>query len=514
MGRPSKKRAPAPKYVSPLQATIPGFETPFAQKLDPNNRWILLSNRIPWDMIAGVYNRQMPGSDEGRPPLSARLVVGALFIKHLNNWDDRETVLQIQENMYLQYFVGYSSFTTEPVFDPSLFVEIRKRLGDEHLNGINEEIVKLYLAAHPVGGPKEKEQGKGNGNVTAVTGPCRVDGQGPVTHHGRMITDATACPQDIAYPTDLNLLSGAREKTEQMVDALYRGGICDVKPRTYRRNARRDYLLLAKKKNRSRKAIRQAVGKQLNYLRRNLKSVHMLLDAHEAMHLPFPLKEREQRYLWVIHTLYDQQRLMHSTFTHSVEDRIVSIHQPHVRPIVRGKTNAKVEFGAKVEVTLANGFAFLDDISWDAFNEGARLMSYVEKYRERFGYYPKEVLADGIFSNRENRSKLKGLGIRLMAKPLGRPSLTAVKEYIRPGERNPIEGKFGQGKKAYGLGKINARLKDTSQSWIASIILVLNLVKLAGLNLYCLYLPFRHLVRTCYKGYTGERVQYLPYRIV
>jgi len=240
----------------------------------------------------------------------------------------------------------------------------------------------------------------------------------------------------------------------------------------------------------------------------------MLLDAHEAMHLPFPLKEREQRYLWVIHTLYDQQRLMHSTFTHSVEDRIVSIHQPHVRPIVRGKTNAKVEFGAKVEVTLANGFAFLDDISWDAFNEGARLMSYVEKYRERFGYYPKEVLADGIFSNRENRSKLKGLGIRLMAKPLGRPSLTAVKEYIRPGERNPIEGKFGQGKKAYGLGKINARLKDTSQSWIASIILVLNLVKLAGLNLYCLYLPFRHLVRTCYKGYTGERVQYLPYRIV
>ena len=113
-------------------------------------------------------------------------------------------------------------------------------------------------------------------------------------------------------------------------------------------------------------------------------------------------------------------------------------------------------------------------------------MSYVEKYKTRFGYYPKEILADQIFCNRENRSKLRELDIKLLAKPLGRPSATAVKEYVRPGERNPIEGKFGQGKNAYGLGRIKARLKSTSQSWIASIILVLNLVKLAGLEKYAL----------------------------
>jgi len=134
-----------------------------------------------------------------------------------------------------------------------------------------------------------------------------------------------------------------------------------------------------------------------------------------------------------------------------------------------------------------NGFAFLDELSWDAFHEGSHLIDYVKNHKRRFGYYPKEVLADGIFSSRENRRMLKELGIKLLAKPLGRPSKTAVKEYVRPGERNPIEGKFGQGKIAYGLGCIKAKLKDTSQSWIASIILVLNLVKLAGLNLYCLY---------------------------
>ncbi len=165
----------------------------------------------------------------------------------------------------------------------------------------------------------------------------------------------------------------------------------------------------------------------------------------------------------------------------------MSLHQPHVRPIPRGKTNAKIEFGAKIEVSLVNGFAFLDELSWDAFHEGNHLMKYIDNYKRRFGYYPKEVLADGIFSNRENRRKLKEVGIRLLAKPLGRPSKTAVKEYIRPGKRNPIEGKFGQGKTAYGLGCIKARLKATSQSWIASIVLVLNLVKLAGLNLYCLH---------------------------
>ena len=96
MNLPPKRRAPSPKYVSPSQGVLAGFETPFVQKLDAQNRWVLLAKRIPWDTIASVYNKQMSGSTEGRPPLSARVVIGALFIKHLNNWNDRETILQIQ----------------------------------------------------------------------------------------------------------------------------------------------------------------------------------------------------------------------------------------------------------------------------------------------------------------------------------------------------------------------------------------------------------------------------------
>ncbi|HEX3010224.1 MAG TPA: transposase [Bacteroidales bacterium] len=196
-------------------------------------------------------------------------------------------------------------------------------------------------------------------------------------------------------------------------------------------------------------------------------------------HYPFiPLDPKQHKYLLVINTLYDQQKQMYNQHVHSIEDRIVSIHQPHVRPIVRGKSQAKVEFGAKVHVSLIDGIAYLDQLSWDAFNEGSHMIDYVEQYKRRFGYYPAQLLADQVYCTRDNRTKLKEKGIKLLGKPLGRPS--AVQVHVSPGERNPIEGKFGQAKTGYGLNRIKARLKGTSETWIASIILVLNLVKLAG----------------------------------
>lgn len=205
-----------------------------------------------------------------------------------------------------------------------------------------------------------------------------------------------------------------------------------------------------------------------------------MLDSYKHI----PLEPKDHKYLLVINTLFDQQKQMYDNHSHSIENRIVSIHQPHVRPIVRGKSHAKVEFGAKIHVSLIDGISFLDELSWEAFNEGTHMMDYVERYRKRFGFYPKEILADQIYCTRSNRAALKEKRIKLLAKPLGRPP--AVSIHLSPGERNPIEGKFGQAKTAYGLNRIRARLKGTSETWIASIILVLNLVKLAGLSVLCL----------------------------
>ena len=233
----------------------------------------------------------------------------------------------------------------------------------------------------------------------------------------------------------------------------------------------------AQKKNKSKKEIRKAVGNQLRYLKRNIQTINNLLNSCQVL----PLKPKDHKYLFVINIIYQQQQQMYDLRTHSIDDRIVSIHQPHVRPIVRGKSQAKVEFGAKINVSLLDGISFLDELSWNAFNEGKNLIKYVECYYKRFVFYPREILVDQIYCTRENR---KSLNIKLIAKPLGRPS--AVSNHVRPGERNPIEGKFCQAKTAYGLNKIKARLKNTCESWIASIILVLNLVKLAGVALPCL----------------------------
>ncbi|MBL7755370.1 MAG: hypothetical protein JNM44_12915 [Chitinophagaceae bacterium] len=109
---------------------------------------------------------------------------------------------------------------------------------------------------------------------------------------------------------------------------------------------------------------------------------------------------------------------MYKEKVHSIAHRIVSLHLPHVRPIVPGKSNAYVEFRAKVRVSMMNGMAFLDELSWEAFNEGTQLRNSIEKYKERFGHYPQAILANKIYCNRENRAWLKEIGIQLKAKPL------------------------------------------------------------------------------------------------
>ena len=481
MAKATKNRASKKSYISPIYSVLPGFGTPFDQHLDSTNRWVVLANLIPWDILVNKYQRQLNNQQTGADGINPRVAIGAMIIKHICDLSDRDTVQQIKENIYMQYFIGYSSFSTEEPFDPSLFVDFRKRLSMEDVNKINEEIIKQYYRLSKE--PEEKssqpliseelEETENNNSDKMIQAPLESKEQIP--HQGKLIIDATACPQDIAYPTDLNLLNESREKSEKIVDELQLQRLNKDKPRTYRENARKQYLKIAQKKTKTKKGIRKGIRQQLQYLKRNINHIHAILDELGEI----PLNKKLYKYLLVIQTLYEQQKAMYDEQSHSIQHRIVSIHQPHVRPIVRGKTNANVEFGSKIQVSLMNGIAFLDELSWEAFNEGTKLKQSVELYKKRFCFYPKEVLVDKIYCTRDNRAWLKEKGIELRAKPLGRPS-TKVSITLTPGERNPIEGKFGQAKTTYGMNRIKARLDITSKSWISMIILVLNLVKLAG----------------------------------
>jgi len=488
----TKKRALAPGYISPNQLTLDGFETPFAQKLTLSNRWVKLAQVIPWDKIVTVYNTIFK-SKEGHPPISGRIIIGSLIIKHMLKLSDEETIEQITENMFMQYFLGYGTFTNDAPFDPSLFVTIRKRMNLELTNSISEIIVKHSLEFQKtsvvrIGSTPEIKQDSHSDDASTPASSELIDhetsGNDAQENKGKLLMDAVVAPQNITYPTDLKLLNAARIKSEELIDKLYNASLHGkIKVRTYRNEARIAFLRVVKKKSKSRKEIYKANGQQLRYLRRNLKHLDVLCNAYETI----PLNKKEKVYYETLQQVYEQQSEMHSTRTHSVENRIVNLHQPHVRPIVRGKERNKVEFGSKIQASLSNGFILIDKLSWNNFNEGKSLKESVRLYKSRYGYYPKQVLADKIYCTRENRKWLNELKIELRAKPLGRPSKEALLNQVSPGERNPIEGKFGQAKVGYGLDNIKAKLKSTSESWIATITLVLNLVNLMRLAPSCLY---------------------------
>ena len=123
----------------------------------------------------------------------------------------------------------------------------------------------------------------------------------------------------------------------------------------------------------------------------------------------------------VIKDLYRQQRKMYERNGRKVEKRIVSVTQPHIRPIVRGKAGTAVEFAAKVSISLSDGFSFIDHLSWENFNEAGDLAYQIERYKERYGYYPESVHVDKIYRTRKNRKYCKDRSIRMTGKPLGRP---------------------------------------------------------------------------------------------
>jgi transposase, IS5 family len=246
MAKALKNRASKREYISVHQPLLDGFDTPFSKQLKATNRWVVLANRIPWDELVNVYRQQMGNHQTGADGINPRVVIGSLIIKHMCDLSDRETVQQIQENMYMQYFIGYTSFSDEAPFDASLFVVFRNRLGVDQINLINEKILGLSLQRPDQSKDKQddlpSDENSSSQKKDQATTSTTEHATASPTHQGKMIIDATACPQDIRYPTDLHLLNDAREKSEDLIDFLYSLSINIKKPRTYREKARKVFL--------------------------------------------------------------------------------------------------------------------------------------------------------------------------------------------------------------------------------------------------------------------------------
>lgn len=430
--------------------------------LDPDNEWVKLAKLIPWHQFEEEYASSFP-SGQGQPACSFRMALGSLLIKERYQFSDEETVAHITMNPYLQYFIGLEAFTQKSPFDQSMMTRFRKRISTKTLQEVNDIII---------GRPKGKEYHDDDGHSGSNGG----------RNSGTLILDATCAPQNIRFPTDGSLLNEARLNAEEIIDVLHEQGLTDgeKKPRTYRERAKRQYNSFSKSRKKSRKSIRQTIRRQLGYLKRDLAIIDQIAERHPdyVAYLPNWLKDR----LPVIRLLYSQQQEMYSANTHRVENRIVSLSQPWVRPIVRGKQNAEVEFGAKVEMSDVNGYLRVEDLRWDAFNESTTFQETVENYRMAYGHYPERVLADTIFRTRENLRYCKEHDIHMNGPRLGKPvSDPAVRkqerylEWLESGERGDIERRFGINKRCYSLGRITAKLQHTSEVMIHMSVLTLNL---------------------------------------
>ena len=278
-----------------------------------------------------------------------------------------------------------------------------------------------------------------------------------VKNRGKLILDATAAPADITHPNDLRILNETRKQSEKIIDFLAQNRqnklaqrSClakrDRKPRTYRKKARKDYLKVAKKRRVSRKERTDAIAKQLQYIKRNLDHIEKLINSGAELS---SLSPRKYKMLLVVTEVYRQQLWMHENQSKRIDDRIVSITQPHICPIVRGKAGKPVEFGAKLSVSCFNEYVFLDHLSWDNFNESGDLKDQIEADKNFTGYYPLSVHVDRIYRTRENRAWCKERGIRISGSPLGRTPKNVSKEAKKQAQederfRNTIEGKFGE----------------------------------------------------------------------
>ena len=463
------------KFKREKQISFTDFNQPQGMQMNPNNRWVKKAAMIPWDTIEAEYAKLFP-SHTGMPAKPLRMALGSLLIQKQYHYPDEELVEQIRENPYYQYFIGLPVYEDKIPFVPSLLVEFRKRLSEDVLKEINEMIIAFNAQQD------DDDSNDGSGDAGQSD---QQDSATDSENAGTLILDATCAPQNIKYPQDIELLNEAREKLEDM--------ICRVsdeynyyRPRMYREKARKDYLALAKCRKRSAKKIRKAIRKQLQYIRRDLGYITNLLENNGVT-----LSCSDAQMLDTLQALYAQQQYMLTNNTHSVENRIVSIIQPYIRPIVRGKAKSPVEFGAKLDLSVdETGMCRIEKLSFDAYNESAVLKTAIANYRERTGHYPERVLVDQIYRNRENISYCSNLGIRLSGKKLGRPKKDADSKaekkiaYQDNTDRIEVERKFSLAKRKFGLGLLLTKREDTTRASIVLSIIAMNIDRLAAMLLH------------------------------
>ena len=281
---------------------------------------------------------------------------------------------------------------------------------------------------------------------------------------GVLIFDGTCGPTHIEFPQDVLIIRDALVDSDSIIDA-----ICNTtgegRPGTSRKKLQKMVTDYSKSKKRTAEETNRIIRKLLNQLKKNFELINDLVSR-----TGYQLGLRQVERLHVLKAVYGQQMFKLDSHEKSIPGRIVSVDEPFIRPIVRGKADAKTEFGPKYEISVdEKGIARIENFEYNSFNEGSRLIEGIERYRARTGHYPEKVLVDEIYRTKQNRDFCKEHGILIPGPPLGRrpknePPLTDAQlkaERKDMAKRSEVERRFSRQKGSFGMEDIMEKSFDT-----------------------------------------------------
>lgn len=429
------------------------LESVIAPFLDPEEELYKITKAIDWVSLSNKLER-FYCADNGRPSKHARLYVGLLILKHLHKLSDIQVVTMLRSNIYAQYLCNLSLEKSREFINPSSLTKFRKKIGIEGIKLIEEEVFSSLQRANLLKGRK-------------------------------LVTDTTVVPSNIAYPTDVSLLEKIRRKAVGYLNQTKQFGIKTY--RTYKRTARKVYIQYQKIRHHTTQSRRKVQKKLLQFAKRNLSQ---LKEAQEKISgcLDSSLNKAKGRLLKETKTFLEtasniirQQKDIYKGL--SVKERIVSIHKPHLRPMVRGKYPVEVEFGPKILLNLKNNFLFLEDLRFNNISDSQLLDTAIKGYKQRFNHLPTQLTTDRGFWSLDNYGLALNYGISKIAiENKGKSNYLKNKPFRERLRRLrcKIEAKISLAKRKYGLDRSLYNIPHGEEIWVRLGLMAMNLKTAIG----------------------------------
>jgi IS5 family transposase len=413
-------------------------------EVDKNHELIKISDAIDWvslsERLAPFYC-----SNNGRPTKPSRAKVGLLILKHLYTLSDENVVDMLKRDIYAQYLCDVSLKEAQKFINPSTLTYFRKQIGAEGVKLIETEVLNTLKKTNP---PRGR----------------------------RLVTDTTVMPVNIAYPTDVNLLDKIRCKAVEYLDKAKSFGAKSY--RTYQRTARKIVITYQKIRKHTTQSRRKVQKKLLQFSRRNVEQLNDAVKTVQRSTEPTSKQfiQKTKRFLQTAQNILTQQKAIYHN--QKVSERIVSVDKTHIRPMVRGKYPAEVEFGPKLLVNLQDDYLFLEDVQFNNVSDTQLLKTSIESYKERFGKFPTQLATDRGFWSKENRQLAEDYGIKKIAMEnkgksnylKGKP----FKERLRR-LRCKIEAKISLAKRKHGLARCLYSIQHGEEIWARLGLTAMNL---------------------------------------